>query len=201
MKGDGSMNVLASLAGQYENLVFYNRIMTFKLVLWAVWTGIIIGIAVSYYTKDYLGRFVRRLLKNEALSKEKAMTFEELGYKRTFPLCIHLKDGGTLRRYIDIANEEEAVFITELSPKRKKLRSLFGLSEVIKKYDFSKLRFFIPEEKKYAADVRYEKKGSNPGVFIFWVIALTGLALLVNFLVPELLTMLDNFITIVRNAL
>ena len=195
------MYILASLAGNYENLVLYNRIMTFKLVLWAIWAGLIIGIAVSYYTKDYLGRLIRRLLKNEALSKEKAMSFEELGYKQTFPLRIHIKDGGTLRRYIDIANEEEAVTVTELSPKRKKLRSLLGMPEVIKKYDYAKLRFYIPEEKKYAADVRYEKKGSNPGVFIFCVIALTGLAVLVNFLVPELLTMLDNFITIVKNAL
>ena len=136
------MYILASLAGNYENLVFYNRIMTFKLVLWAIWAGLIIGIAVSYYTKDYLGRLIRRLLKNEALSKEKAMSFEELGYKQTFPLRIHIKDGGTLRRYIDIANEEEAVTVTELSPKRKKLRSLLGMPEVIKKYDCLSRIFF-----------------------------------------------------------
>lgn len=194
------MSFLAAVAEKYDNLVFYNRILTFKLVLWAVWAGLIIGIAVSYYNKDYLGRFIRRLLKKEATSKEKALTLTELSYTKIFPLKLHLKDDKSLRRYADIANREEAVTEKNKNPKLNRLRNLFGISNIKKIYDFSKLRFYIPEEKKYIADVRYEKKGSNPGTFIIWLIIITALAFLVNFLVPEILTMLDNFITIVKNA-
>lgn len=195
-----TLYIAASLAGKYDNLVFYNRIQSFKLVLFAVWLGIIIGISYSYYTKDYLGRLVRRLLKNESLSPEKAMTLKELGYKRTFPLCIHLKKGGILSRYISTANGNEAISVKEKNKKFKKIRSLFGISDVTEKYDFSSLRFYIPEEKKYKADVRFEKKGSNPAWFLTWTIVITALAVLVYFLVPELVTMLDNFITILKNA-
>lgn len=192
--------IAASLAGKYDNLVFYNRIQNFKLVLFAVWLGIIIGISYSYYTKDYLGRLVRRLLKNEALSPEKAMTLKELGYKHAFPLSIHLKKGGMLSRYVSAANGDEAVSAKEKNKKFKKIRSLFGISDVTEKYDFSSLKFYVPEEKKYKADVRFEKKGSNPAWFLTWAIVITALAVLVYFLVPELVTMLDNFITILKNA-
>lgn len=194
------MSLLAAIAGKYDNLVFYNRILTFKLVLWAVWAGVIIGIAASYYNKDYLGRFIRRLLKKEATSKDTALTLTELSYNKFFPLKLHLKDGKSLRRYAEIANRDEAVTEKNKNPKFNRLRNLFGISNVKKIYDFSNLRFYIPEEKKYTADVRYEKKGSNPGAFIVWIIIITALAFLVNFLVPELLTMLDNFITIIKNA-
>lgn len=192
--------IAAALGGRYENLEFYNRIQNFKIVLFAVWLGIIIGIAISYYTKDYLGRLVRRLLKNGALSADKAMTLKELEYKHTFPIRIHLKDGGTLRRYIDIANTDTAIETRSKKAEFKWFRSLFGTPDVKKKYDFSSLKLYIPEEKKYVADVRYEKKGSNPGWFLIWSIIITALALVVYFLVPELVTMLDNFITIVKNA-
>ncbi len=195
-----TLYIAASLAGKYDNLVFYNRIQSFKLVLFAVWLGIIIGISYSYYTKDYLGRLVRRLLKNEALSPEKAMTLKKLGYKHTFPLSIHLKKGGILSRYVSTANGNEAISVKEKNKKFKKIRSLFGISDVTEKYDFSSLRFYIPEEKKYKADVRFEKKGSNPAWFLTWTIVITALAVLVYFLVPELVTMLDNFITILKNA-
>lgn len=194
------MNILASLGGQYENLVFYNRIMTLKIVVIAMWAGFIIAIAVGFYIKDYLGRCVRRLIKNGATSEDKAMTLRELGYTKFFPLACHLKDGKSLRRFVSIANESEAVTTAHSSPKAKKIRSLLALPEDKKVYGFEKIKLYIPEEKKYGADVRYEKKGSNPGTFIFLAIIMTGLAILVYFLAGELLTMLDNFITIVKAA-
>ena len=58
--------------------------------------------------------------------------------------------------------------------------------------------FYIPKEDSYAADVRYDKKGSG----LISVLIVAGLSLVVAafiiFMLPEMLQMLDNFVGMMR---
>lgn len=57
-------------------------------------------------------------------------------------------------------------------------------------------RYFIPEEDRYRAAVRYEKEGKNPWVTLFLTAVLTFLfALLLLRLLPVFLTVADNLLS------
>lgn len=183
-------------ASSYNHLEFFNRIMTLKTVIIGLYIGFLVGIIISFYNKVYLGSFVRKLVKKEVFSSEKALTLREIGVKNTFFIRKALVKKGTLRRIAEAANEDEVTSEVERSKFSKWFRKFFRFDDEPKlKYDFDKIKFYIPEEKKYAAEIRYEKKGSNPAMFIVMAIALTAVAVIAYIQVPELLTLLDNFLT------
>ena len=58
--------------------------------------------------------------------------------------------------------------------------------------------FYIPKEDSYAADVRYDKKGSGwIAVLVVAVLSLVVAAFII-FILPEMLQMLDNFIGMMK---
>ena len=60
--------------------------------------------------------------------------------------------------------------------------------------DPSTVHFYIPEELRYTADLKFEKKGTNWLVFGGVVVGAIAVGLLSIWLLPELLQMADNFI-------
>ena len=64
--------------------------------------------------------------------------------------------------------------------------------------DFLKDRFYIPEELKYKAEVRYDKKGTDLAGLIVSVVLLVALGFVVQWLLPELLAFLDRAISAMR---
>lgn len=183
-------------ASSYNHLEFYNRIMTLKTVIIGLYVGFLAGILIGFYNKVYLGGFVRKLIKKGAFSPETALTLREAGVKNTFFLRRALIKKGTLRRICEAANEADATAESERAKAVKVIRRFLSFDDTPKvTYDFDKIKFYIPEEKKYAAEVRYDKKGSNPALFIVMALALTVVAFVVYLEIPELLTMLDNFLT------
>ena len=66
------------------------------------------------------------------------------------------------------------------------------------KIDIEHDRFYIREEDKYTAEFRYKKKGTNWFVFILIVIFCIFLADLVSFLLPDMIQLIDNFLTEVK---
>lgn len=183
------------ISAEYNHIKFYNRIFTMKGLIWGLWGGLVLGLLISYYHKSYLGEVVRRLLKKEAHSPESAKTLEELGVKNTFALRHALKEGATLRRHVEVANPGEC-----LTPRAVKKRSRFAklfLSEK-QKYDcdFDKMKLYIPEEKRISADLRYaEKRHMSPAWLIFFIVLFAALAVGAMIVIPDLLRMLDNFLT------
>ncbi len=190
------MNYNFLAAGEYTYLEFHSDIIPLKMVIWGIYAGILIGIAVSYFRKKYFGTLVRKLLKSEAFSEESALTLEEAGLKAGVFYKNALKERGALRRYISFS-DTSPVSIKEISKNRIRLRKFFGLDENPLIYDFSKIKLYIPEELKYKADVAFEKKNEGIGSFILLTIILTAFAVGISYLIPELLTMLDNFLKII----
>jgi len=183
------------ISAAYKHLKFYNRILTLNGLIWGVWGGFVLGLFLTWYHHSYLGEVVRQLLKKEALSPDSALTLEELGIKKRRVLTAALKEENTLRRVIDIANPEECLsplpdkggsgFTKKIFPQKKRYS-----------YDFDKMKLYIPEEKKFRAESRYEqKKTRSPLWLIVWVIALTALAAAATVVIPDLLQLLDNFLS------
>lgn len=191
------MNKYILAAYKYEHLKFYNNILTLKTLIWGIYGGLVLGLAVSYYHKFFIGGFVRRLLKKEALGEEKALSLSDLDLKGMPIIKLAVKRDSALKKYVRIANPEECISKKSAKPFVKRIRRFFNREKEKAVYDFDKARFYIPEELKYRADTVFEKKGSTPAAFVIFVVLLTALAAAVSFLIPELLTMLDNFIGII----
>lgn len=62
------------------------------------------------------------------------------------------------------------------------------------KIDLSSSRFFIDKDESYAADVRFDKKGTNPVVLVIVIIVTIALTIAVFKVLPDLLQMLDNLL-------
>lgn len=62
------------------------------------------------------------------------------------------------------------------------------------KIDLSSSRFFIDKDESYAADVRFDKKGTNPVVLVIVIAVTIALTIAVFKVLPDLLQMLDNLL-------
>ena len=60
------------------------------------------------------------------------------------------------------------------------------------RFDFETAHFYLPEENRIAAEVRYAPQKKRGGGLILSVLALVALYILMIFLTPELLQLLDN---------
>jgi hypothetical protein len=193
-------SVYLSSEGSYENLGLEKMpLFSIRLTVLGIFIGIIIACIAMAYHKKVLGAIVRKMIALEALSPEAAKTSEELGYKKNFLIKNALERSTSLRSVIKCVEEEEFLLAqaeakaqqeqdgTESGKKRR-----FREREYV--IDASKDRFYIPEEKRIRAEIKFEKKGSGwlaTTVSIILVIVLFFAVLLV---LPQVLTYIDKML-------
>ena len=149
-------------------------------IIWALAGGFAVGMILSFYNMNYVGETVRRLYKSGAFSETTALTLNDLGLSPTKLRTHSLKDGGALRKYINIAGDVAA--------------TADGKGKV--SYDFDTARLYLAEDTKYKAAVKYEQKGRlSPVLIVLSLIVIAGVALGATFAVPKILKILDNLIT------
>ncbi len=190
-------------------------------IILAVAIGIIIAGAMMTHTKSCHGSFVRKLLKSDCTSPEKAKTLAELGFFRNLSIRRELKKGVTLCKLVHCREQEEFLAnrssmhetsvddqpeSEEAMPKSrsKAAKALQKIKEfwIPRKdksntfeVDCSTMHFYIPEELRYRADVRYEKKGSGWLPFIIVSIATVVASAVLCVFLPELFQFADGLIT------
>ena len=209
--------------GAYEYFSFGSGANeTARMLILAIAFGFIIAAAAVAYTRTRLGGFVRTLLKNDCLSPETAKTLFELGYFRNSTIRWELTRGVTLRKLVlqaeqtedstenisaeEISAEENpenasesyveapAATLTEEDDTAEKAQERFPFMQKHPAIDFTTARFYIPEDLKYRAEIRFEKKGSG------WIpVLLTAIGSLIGaavicYLLPDFIGLLDQLI-------
>ncbi len=181
-----------------------------RTIIFGIAIGIVIATVMVARTRTKLGGFLRKMIAEDCMSPEKAKTLMELGEFRNSSVRRELARGVTLRKYVKCCEEE--AFLAEkasqstdsepLEEKREEKRPFWSrlLSFFTGKdpddfqMDFTKARFYIPEDLKYRVEVRFEKKGSGwMPVVLVAVGALIFTMLTCRFL-PDILQMMDNII-------
>ena len=142
--------------------------------------GIILAAASAAYTRQSAGKLCRRLVKTGALAKESAVTLLDVDLFRSSALRRELRRGAVLRKYVKCVEEEEYVS----AGREGETRPPF-------KMDFSRMHFYLPEELRYTAEVRYETRGSGWGTFVLSALLTVALAALTCFFLPDLLGFAD----------
>ncbi len=193
-------NFFSIPAREYENFTLtHAAAKTITSVVLAICLGVILAALYNFYIRRVPGGVARLLLSREALSPETALNAEELGLlDKPFALWELLR-GVSLRHIVcavpkaDAAKGEkepaegEKAQEGESAPAKKKK----GSEEPI--FD-AETRFYIPEDRKYRAQVRFEKEGNGAGGLALTCIGTVALGFALIKLIPVVLALVDNFL-------
>ena len=187
--------------GRYQHIsVQSNQLVNLRNLILGMCGGMIVASAMMAFEKNKKGAFVRKLIKNQCLWPEKAATLAELGYKKSFAIKGDLCRTTALSKTVHCVEREAHEQAVEA--KRAAYVELHGSDEgfVAPAFhmDFETAHFYIPDEKHYAADIRYDNKGSSWRMLVLVSVIAVVLASLVCFLLPEMLQLVDNMIGIFK---
>ena len=168
--------------GAFDNFVITEQTASIinKMIPALVW-GIIIAAVATVFCRRVVGEFVRTLIKKEALSPDAGVTLFETGLFRSIVVRHEICRSAFLRKVVFCREEQD--FLKEKA------------GDATYKIDFMKDHFYIPEDLKYRAEIRFDQKGSS-WLSVVLTVILTPIAvgLLCRFM-PNILQLVDSIIT------
>jgi hypothetical protein len=182
-----------------------NANATAETLIFAFAVGMILAAGISAFSRTRLSKFVRIFLREEIHSPEAAKTLMELGVFRDTSLRRELSRGVNLRRVIRCREEEEHLQLQaerraahEEAHKEDPNAPAFVADPF--RLDFLTAHFYIPEELRYRADVRYTVRGTGWVPFLITAAAIIVLSALACFFLPDILQLVDNIISMTKPA-
>ena len=187
--------------GNYENLgVSASQLSGMRSAIIAIYIGLIFASFASVFRRRTHGDFIRALIEADCLSPEKAKTLSELGFERNSAVKAAIKSSSAYRGMLFCVEKQEYDQKVTLK-KRKYYLAAAESGEVCKPYtphkytyDFSSAHFYVPEEHRYNAEFRFDKKGSGLLSAILVSIASILLMWATLKLAPDILQFFDNFV-------
>lgn len=182
----------------YENLnLGTGGLLSVRILIIGMFAGLIIALFTSVFNKRVLGDVVRAIIKKEAFSPEKALNLEELGFEKSAIIRLAVRKSTTLRRVVKCREEEE--FIAEQNARRneyneqrsqnKKLPRFKEQTYTINPYADT---FYIPEEIRFMADVKFEAKGNTLKNAILCSVLLVVAMFVILGALPAILDLIDS---------
>lgn len=180
-----------------------NALVSFRWIIIGITIGIIIAAICTVYNKRYIGDFVRKVIYEECFDKDSAKTLYDLGYLKSPGVRGVIKSGGSLSRWIRCVEEDE--FLAQVEKTREEFDQAHKdepkppkFQEPEFKRDCNTMHFYLPEEKKYAAEIRFEDKGAHWGSVFFVAIGAIALCMFVCYMLPDMIKFVDNFISVMN---
>ena len=192
----------------YNNFELYNPFVSVRLIVWAMFAGFVVASLMAVYNKRVLGGFVKSILANGCTSPDTAKTIIDLGYGTDWFIKNALRKDTVLRRFVtrvkdeadvaDVANEADVADKAEKtdaegdgeSPPQPVKKAQSRHEQI----DFMTARFYIPEELKYRAEVRYAGRGTDFTSFLICIIIFAVAAFAAIVVIPDLIILIDNFL-------
>ena len=191
----------------YENInLGASANQTAQTLILALMIGIILAAAASAFTRTKNNRIVRALLDQQIHTPAEGKTLMELGFFRSSYLRHELSRGVHLRRVIR-CREEEEYNATEAETTaggggedvtENGLQNAENRTTSFKKpyrMDFLTAHFYIPEDLRYRAEIRYTTKGSGWLMFLITLVATVVFAALACRFLPDLMRLVDGIIS------
>ena len=204
-------------AYEYTNVnVNTDAVVTPAMIFIGAFIAVMAGAAAVIFNRRVLGRLVRRLIRQDALTPDKAKTFEELGLSdnRIIKLFINRM---TLSKAVRCVEEDEHYGLkyvpyihedysgtkseeVEESEREARRNDAYTVSintprKLRYKRDPAKDHFYIPERKKYHASVRFDIKGTNPLSLLILAAVYIILGLIFIRILPSLMKAIDTAIS------
>ena len=167
------------------------------IIVWGLYIGIMLGVLFALITRVYSGRLIAALVKAGATDADHAVRIDDLDIKGKAIVKYMIRPGTVLSRTLEISNRDEFP-AAEHSKFSKFWHEKFLSEEIPEKIPYETAKFYLPEEKRIAAELRYTVEEHPIRNFIFAAVGLFAVACFAVFAIPELLTMFDNFVTQVK---
>lgn len=200
------------------------NLINIQVIVFGIFIGVFIASLYMVYVKTIVGAFVRKLLAEQCLSEEKAKTLEELGFSRNL-FVRHALRGSLLASTVSRvepsdgeraaetdakapttpseekgskAEEDETPADTEEKGTAVTSAPEEATAETAERSSNSPetTRYYIKEAKKYAAEMRFNARGSGVPTLLF-VLLISVICIFVIFaFLPQILRFVDNTISI-----
>ena len=192
----------------YVNFDFGSgEMLNVQIVIFGIFAGVLLASLYTIYVKNVVGAFVRKLLSQACLSEETAKTLGELGFSHNPFVRMALRGSLLASTVSRVCPTEETVVVSgegseaaaqSVDAEPSVPRSADASQKPVKKEknDPQTVRYYIKEEKKYIAEMRFNARGSGwPTFFFVLLISVICVFLIFTFL-PQILRFLDNTISI-----
>lgn len=154
-----------------------------EVFIWAVFIGFVIASFMIFYHKRIIGAFVRALLEHNASGPESALGIYDLGYHKNPFIRNALKNDGTLRR-----------IVWELEDNMQKREDGVTFSARSSRLNVETAKFYIPEENRIRAELRYSSKGTDIFSIIIAVILFMAVAYGALLLLPMISDLISSML-------
>ncbi|MBQ7383172.1 MAG: hypothetical protein IJV72_00080 [Clostridia bacterium] len=193
-------NYFSPEAVHFENLNLGSDAMaTIRNIVLGLLLGVVAASLFIVIDKRVLGAFVRKLICEDCTSPQNAKTLAELDFATKFAIRNGVRRGSALRSVVRCREEEE--YNAGLAEQREKYEAMRQSDKSLPPFKSAPYsvnadedHFYIPEEKKYSAELRFEKKGTTwLGFAMVVLIAIIAFVVLI-FTLPEILKIVDSFV-------
>ena len=152
------------------------NMVNIRVIVFGIFVGVFLASVYMVYVKNIVGAFVRKLLSEECLSEERAQSLEALGFARN--------------PFVKLATRGSLLASTVVQLESKTTTGENGEVQTLP------TRYYIKEEKKYVAGMRFNARGSG-AVTLLFVLLISVICIFVIFgFLPQILRFVDNTISI-----
>ena len=178
----------------YQNFDIDVNNGSLDILLWSIYAGVILGVLASLLYRVYTSSFFRALISAGALDENHAVTIDSLDFRGKWYFKRQINAGSSLSRLLVCSNENSLRMKPCGSLKRFWHESFLG-SEAPAFFPFDTAKFYLPEERRITAELRFTEEKSPVRTFLFCAVLLAVVIAAVTVFLPELLQMLDNLLT------
>ena len=163
---------------------FLSTASTVEFIAISVYIGATLATVMMYFNKAVIGKLVRKLLKAKAQDKDSAKSLKELGLDKNPFVASALMGKGALRKLVSEV-EDERVTLPDGT-------SYFTREKPLK---VSQGRYYISEESRIRAELRYTAKGSDLVMLIISLLLYLVIAYVVYLFVPFILDFFNQVVS------
>lgn len=149
-----------------------NSVTTLNIIVWSLFIGFMLAIGVTVYNRLMIGPMVRKLIERKAFCENTAVSAVEAGCTNPF-VRFAMRRNSSLRRIVRIKGDSD---------------------EKQSSVPMSGAYLYIPDDKLHRAETLYGNSGMSAGSVLLAVLAFFIIAVVSFIVVPDLITMLSNFI-------
>ena len=158
----------------YQNFTIPAGFDSLDVLVWGIFAGVMLGAAFATVDKLFCQRMVNALVQRGAQTPESALALSDLDIRGKWYLCWALREGKPLRKMLAIPET---------------MTGKTGTADI---------PFYLPEENRFKAENRFRNSRRPIMSLLLCGVVLLVTVFFVLFIVPELLTMLDNLVGFVK---
>ncbi len=165
-----------------------------EILLWSIYAGIILGVLGSLVYRTCAHAFLTAMIKADALDEHRAVTLDSLDFRGKWYIKRQFRAASSMSRMFVCTNAD--TFPTKKCGALSRFwHTKFLGDELPTEIPFETAKFYLPEDRRIAAELRFTPEDRPVRTFILCAVLLAAAIFAATLVIPELLQMLDNLLT------